>query len=219
MRIFKENISVSLKQPLAVPIVAGRGLHAKYPSVVEAFWPILILWIEHHNLHPTLFSTTHNVSIARRAGHLIVDGVSTHEADHLVGGRFTSSNLDGNILLLARLLLEFALALRRAGLEPTDLMALAALPLDLPARQRKRKCGGCLRRLLDPAKRLFSIKCARRHYSRSALDPLPEPVVHRLVVTLVSAKRTLALASHPKDGLLPNRESLHLQHRRGFGHK
>ena len=65
--------------------------------------------------------------------------------------------------------------LRRAEFQPADLVALTALPLDLPARQRhdRRKCGGCLLLLL-PAKRLFSIKWRGRHYLRGSLDPLPE---------------------------------------------
>jgi len=99
----------------------------------------------------------------RRAAHLIADVVSTHELDLLVGGRLKSTRLVGGILLLLpldRLLLEFALGLRRAELQPSCVLALAALPLYLRARQRKRrkrKCGGCCLRLV-PAKQLSRAK-------------------------------------------------------------
>ena len=78
-------------------------------------------------------------------------------------------------------------------------------------------CCRIQRAITLPSIVLFSIKWRGRHYLRGALDPLPELVVNRLVKVLVSAKRTLALASHPKDGLLPHSESLHQHHRqRGF---
>jgi hypothetical protein len=51
------------------------------------------------------------MSQTRRAGHLIADGVSTHEFDLLVFGRFPSTRLVGGIQLLfplGRVLLKFA---------------------------------------------------------------------------------------------------------------
>ena len=147
-----------MKKPLRAPI--RRRLDANYPSVVEAFGPPLLGAVENDHLHHPHHSTQHTMNQTRRAALLIADVVSTHECYLVVGGRFKSTRLVGGILLLLlldRLLLEFALGLRRAGLQPSCVLALAALPLNLRARQRKRKCGGCCLRLV-PAKQLSRAK-------------------------------------------------------------
>ena len=79
------------------------------------------------------------VSISRpRPGTLFGPGVVAEIHDRIEAEEAGLVVVGGGFVLLGLVLLELSGSLRRAAFEPSDLMTLAALPLYLPARQRKR---------------------------------------------------------------------------------